>query len=294
MGFAGENRDACRFTCEADKIDDWLAYGRPVVLICVNLRSQEAWWKRVDTWFADPVRRARRVVEFDKAADRFDPDGCSSLSARGVPAGQPLPWLDGSERLVSNLLALTGFAPVIRSASTPCRTRADAWERMGSNGAFESGFILSAGQIYTMCQVEDGPLAVLCDGPVTSAPSPEWSDTHDADQQRRFVPCSTSRCDPRTTPTWSGIPGRRSSTTRHRRTCRAGRSGDATAAARAASSSARTTARTTPPRSGTAASHSELPALRADSVLLPSRPGRARNAGPCRDDGHPMTSCRPI
>jgi len=160
VGFAGENRDACRFTCEADKIDYWLAYGRPVVLICVNLRSQEAWWKRVDTWFADPVRRARRVVEFDKAADRFDPDGFSSLSALGVPAGQPLPRLDGSERLVSNLLAVTGFAPVIRSASTPCRTRADAWERMGSNGAFESGFILSAGQIYTMCQLEDGPLAV--------------------------------------------------------------------------------------------------------------------------------------
>jgi len=187
VGFAGENRDACRFTCEADKIDYWLAYGRPVVLICVNLRSQEAWWKRVDTWFADPVRRARRVVEFDKAADRFDPDGFSSLSGLGVPAGQPLPRFDGSERLVSNLLAVTGFAPVIRSASTPCRNRADAWERMGSNGAFESGFILSAGQIYTMCQVEDGPLAVLCDGPVTSVPSSEWSDTHDDDQQRRFV-----------------------------------------------------------------------------------------------------------
>ncbi len=57
VGFAGENRDACRFTCEADKIDYWLAYGRPVVLICVNLRSQEAWWKRVDTWW-----RARRAT----------------------------------------------------------------------------------------------------------------------------------------------------------------------------------------------------------------------------------------
>ncbi len=40
VGFAGENRDACRFTCEADKIDYWLAYGRPVVLICVNLRAR--------------------------------------------------------------------------------------------------------------------------------------------------------------------------------------------------------------------------------------------------------------
>jgi len=193
------------------------------------------------------------VVEFDKAADRFDPDGFSSLSALGVPAGEPLPRLDGSERLVSNLLAVTGFAPLIRSASTPCRTRADSWERMGSNGAFESGFILSAGQIYTMCQVEDGPLAVLCDGPVTSAPSSEWSDTHDDDQQRRFVSLLnfTLRSAHHADLVWH--PGRRSSTIRHRRTCRAGRSGDATAAAKAASSSARTTARTIPPRSSTAA-----------------------------------------
>src|SRR5260370_35479707 len=125
--------------------------------MCVNLRSQEAWWKRVDTWFADPVRRARRVVEFDKAADRFDPDGFSSLSALGVPAGQPLPRLDGSERLVSNLLAVTGFAPVIRSAAPPCPTRPAAWGGMGSDGAVESGVILSAGRTHTRSPLQRGP-----------------------------------------------------------------------------------------------------------------------------------------
>ena len=131
VGFpGGENGDGFRFTCDADRIDYWLRYGRPVVLICVNLLEQQAWWKRLDTWFADPARRARRVVEFDKAADRFDPAAFSSLAALGMPAGQPLPRLEASERLVSNLLEVTGFAPVIRSASTPCRSRADAWERM--------------------------------------------------------------------------------------------------------------------------------------------------------------------
>ena len=187
VGFPGENRAGFRFTCDADRIDYWLRYGRPVVLICVNLLHQCAWWKRLDTWFADPVRRARRVVEFDKAADRFDLAAFSSIAALGVPVGQPLPRLEASERLVSNLLEVTGFAPVIRSASTPCRNRADAWERMGSNGAFESGFHLSSGQIYTMSELEDGPLAVLCDGPVTSMPTREWSETRDEDQQRRFM-----------------------------------------------------------------------------------------------------------
>ena len=123
VGFAGESQAGFRFRCEADHIDYWLRCGRPVVLICVNLREQRAWWKRLDTWFADPVRR---VVDFDKAADAFDLSAFSSLAAIAVPVGEALPRLEGSELLVSNLLEVTGFAPRIRSASTPCRDRADA------------------------------------------------------------------------------------------------------------------------------------------------------------------------
>lgn len=187
VGFPGDNTAGFRFTCDADRIDYWRRYGRPVVLICVDLRHQRAWWKRVDTWFADPAHRARRVVEFDKVADRFDLAAFGSLAALGVPVGQPLPRLEGSERLVSNLLEVQGFAPVIYSASTPCRDRADAWERMGSNGAFESGFVLSSGRIYSFSSLEKGALSVLCDGPVTSTPTPEWAGADDGDLLRRFV-----------------------------------------------------------------------------------------------------------
>jgi hypothetical protein len=187
VGFPGETTAGFRFTCDGDRIDYWMRYGRPVVLICVDLRHQLAWWKRLDTWFADPARRQRRVVDFDKEKDRLDLAAFSTLAALGVPVGQPLPRLEGRERLVSNLLQVEGFGPVIYSASTPCRDRADAWERMGSNGAFESGFILSSGRIYSFCSLEDDPLAVLCDGPVTSTPTPEWADTEDDDVHRRFV-----------------------------------------------------------------------------------------------------------
>ncbi len=189
VGFAGENRNqgGFRFMCEADHIDYWMRYGRPVVLICVNVRDQRAWWKRLDTWFADPARRARRVVDFDKAADAFDVSAFSLLSAIAVPVGEALPRLEGSEQLMSNLLTVTKFAPQIQSASTPCRERADAWERMRSNHAFESGFILSGGKIHTLASLEDGPLAVLCNGPVTSVATADWADSPDNDVQRRFV-----------------------------------------------------------------------------------------------------------
>jgi hypothetical protein len=88
LGFPGENRDGFRFPCKADHIDYWLRCGRPVVLICVDLREQRAWWKRLDTWFADPVCRARRMVDFDKAADAFDISAFSMLSSIAVPAGR--------------------------------------------------------------------------------------------------------------------------------------------------------------------------------------------------------------
>jgi hypothetical protein len=186
-GFEGEDPTGFKFRCTADKIDYWMRCGRPVVLICVNLLEQRAWWKRLDTWFDDPVRHARRVVEFDKAADVFDVSAFGSLAALAVPAGQALPMLEDREQLVSNLLEVRRFAPEIRSAPTPYRDRADAWERMRSNGSFEGGFHLAGGRIYTLASLEDGPLAVLRDGPVTSIPTEEWSASEDADVQRRFV-----------------------------------------------------------------------------------------------------------
>ena len=187
-GFRSDTPNGFRFTCKADHVSYWLRIGRPVVLICVDLQVQQAWWKRVDTWFADPQRRARGVVQFDKAADRFDPDAFGRLAALGVPAGEALSRLEGSEQLVSNLLAVEGFAPVIYAASTPCRDRGDAWERMRSNGSkFESGFHLAAGRIFSLCPLDEGPLAVLCDGPTTTIPTETWANTEDRDLERRFV-----------------------------------------------------------------------------------------------------------
>lgn len=188
VGFSGESATGFTFRCEADHIAYWMRRNQPVVLICVDLRVGQAWWKRVDTWFADAEHRARHVVRFDKATDRFDPDAFAALAALGVPIGEPLPRLEGSERLVSNLLVIDGFAPTIYEASTPCRDRGDAWEGMRANdNKFEAGFLLSGGKIYSMCPLDQGPLAVLCDGPVTSIPTETWSGTEDHALQRRFV-----------------------------------------------------------------------------------------------------------
>ena len=104
----------------------------------------------------------------------------SLLSAIAVPVGEALPRLEGSEQLVSNLLEVTGFAPrhplgVHALPGPRRRLGADAVERR----VRERAFICPAGQIHTLASLEDGPLAVLCDGPVTSAPTGEWADSQD-------------------------------------------------------------------------------------------------------------------
>lgn len=187
VAFPGETDYRFAFTCNANHIEYWLNSKQPVVLICVNLARQEAWWKRVDTWFQDPIRKARGIVEFDKSADRFDVDSAGVIGALTAPVGQPLPRLQRTERLTSNLLEVIAFGPLIHSASTSCRERGDAWERMRSNRSFEGGFRLHDGRIYSLASLTSGPLVVLCDGPVESFPTQEWADTDDPDIQRQFV-----------------------------------------------------------------------------------------------------------
>lgn len=186
-GFPRSKDGRLRFTCESSHIDYWLRCSEPVVIVCVDLRTQRAWWQRLDLWFSDPHHRIRRVVELDERADEFTVATAHDLAPLCTRGGQPLPRLRTTEVLTTNLLPVHSFAPVIYSASTPCRQRNDAWERMRSNAAFDSGFDLSNGRIYTLGSLNEGPLAVLCDGPVTDEPTSDWADSDDPDLQRRFV-----------------------------------------------------------------------------------------------------------
>jgi hypothetical protein len=184
-GFVGQ--DGCqRFPCESAHIDQWMRQDRPVILILVDVAAQAAWFKRVDVWFRDPVRRAKRVVIFDPVADLLDTASVRILAASATAPGIVMPRVGDGERLVSNLLEVRAFAPFVYSAATPCR-RADAWERMRANNAFESGFHITGGTIYSLMPMDDSPLAVLCEGPVSAVPTSQWALSQEPDAQRTFV-----------------------------------------------------------------------------------------------------------
>ncbi len=185
--FPGETADVFHISVRADHIEYWTASNVPVVIVCVNTTRQEAWWKRADTWFADPKKRAQRVIEFDKELDQFNGAAAFRLAAVATPEEKPLPLLHGDELLVSNLLEVDHSAPIIHSAPTDCQDRGEAWERMRENESFEGGFNLLGGRIYSFCPLDSGPLSVLRTGPVEPIEVGRWAGSDEADVRRGFV-----------------------------------------------------------------------------------------------------------
>lgn len=183
---AGETDSAFTYTCSAKDLEYWLGVSEPVLLVVVRLDQQRAWWKRLDTWFAEPRRRRSRVVVFDKVDDLLGPGSEHQIAAAATPLDDPLPLLRSSETLTTNLLAVKSFAPVIHWAETDIEDRQEAWAVMTAADQYESGFILSRHRLYSFMPLT-GALSPLCKGPSASFATAEWEQSEDHDVRRSFV-----------------------------------------------------------------------------------------------------------
>lgn len=182
----GEDDRQFTYTCPAKDLDYWLGASEPVLLVRVRLDQQRAWFKRLDTWFADPKRRKNRVVVFDKVDDLLGPGAEHQVAAAATPIEDPLPLVRSSETLTTNLLKIERFAPMIHWAEAAVSDRGEAWAAMGDNGSFDGGFILSAGNVYSLSPLT-GALGPLCRTEPKSFPTSEWHESEDAETRRRFV-----------------------------------------------------------------------------------------------------------
>src|SRR5262249_34440013 len=106
------------FPCKERDIADWVASNVPVVLVCSDVKRQIAYWKDVTSYFADPAKRQRRHVIFDKATDVFDQTAATALASVGIPrtAGIYIPPPAKAEQLVSNLLEVMRYPEQVWAA----------------------------------------------------------------------------------------------------------------------------------------------------------------------------------
>jgi hypothetical protein len=182
----GENGDAFTYTCKADDLAYWSNSNQPVLLVFVHVNQERAWWKSLDLWFADPIRRRTRRITFDKVDDLFGRSSAHQVAAAATPLVEPLPLVRASETLTTNLLMVTSIAPEIHWAPSTVTDRSEAWAEMKLHGSYEGGFQLLGGRIYSLGSFPS-PLLPLCTDQPASFPTAEWSESDDPDVQRSFV-----------------------------------------------------------------------------------------------------------
>ena len=185
--FPREDATTFRYTCSQADLNYWLSGTAPVLLVCSHPDTGEAWFKHLPSWFADPVRRRERHVDFDKVADRFDAQAARTLLELGAPktSGIYLSPPPRREKLTSNLLEVEHLAQRVHIAPTRCRSWADANPRLQRQGNhFIADVVFRDGNAYSFRRFDEPPLDAVVDGPVESIGTDELADSEDEKDQQ--------------------------------------------------------------------------------------------------------------
>lgn len=186
--FAGETDERFHYVCDDRDLDYWMKATEPVLLICSHPKDEQAWWVHVQSYFADPARRADRRVDFNKATMALEGDISDRLFAIADPYGRthtPVPDRR-AETLVSNLL-LTDSPPVVWSYKTKLRSRRAVYEAQESSGlSLRDDFVVWKGRLFTWEQADTTGLSAAVLGPPSIRPIGELSEL-DQDGDRLIV-----------------------------------------------------------------------------------------------------------
>jgi len=186
--FPGENDRTFHFQCKQPDVDYWMAAQDPVLLVCSHPHTGEAWWTHIQTWFADPARRASGRVDFDKRVQRFDANAASRLLNLADPHGHAhVPVAEHrDELLTTNLLQVTIPALLYSAPAKYSDARGVlAHQRTDDMADLRHDFILRGGKIYTWLPPEETALRDVVSGRTDVISTQEW--TTDPDRQRWLV-----------------------------------------------------------------------------------------------------------
>ena len=176
--FAGETDERFHYVCDERDLDYWMKAAEPVLLICSHPKDERAWWVHVQSYFADPTRRADRRIDFNKATMALEGDITDRLFAIADPRGRaytPVPD-KRSETLVSNLLPVD-LPDVVWSYKTSCRRRRTGYEAQESSGLdVRDDFVLWSGRLLTWELADTSGLSAAVSGSPTVRPIGELSE----------------------------------------------------------------------------------------------------------------------
>ena len=167
--FPGETADRFHFDCDERDLDYWMKSSMPVLLVCSHPKRGEAWWAHIQSYFADPARRASGRVDFNKITMSLEGDVSDRLFAVADPHGRAhTPVADlRDETLESNLLPVT-MPDVFWAYDAAVTLPRKVYDlQRESSLDIRDDFTLFGGRLLTWSPVEDTALAGAVNGDPT-------------------------------------------------------------------------------------------------------------------------------
>lgn len=164
--FPGETAERFHFICDDRDLEYWMKSSQPVLLICSHPKAGEAWWVHIQSYFAEPARRADRRIDFAKATMQVAGDITDHLFAIADPEGRahtPVP-IRKNEKLTSNLLRLQP-PRIVLSYPTKARKLGDVYRsQRPTELPYRHDFAVSGGRLWTFAEVDETGLGAAVDG----------------------------------------------------------------------------------------------------------------------------------
>ncbi|WP_181810930.1 DUF4365 domain-containing protein [Streptomyces ipomoeae] len=176
--FPGENERSFHYLCRQADVDYWMSADNPVLLVCSHPQTGEAWWVHVQSWFADPARRASGRVDFEKRTQHFDEDVADQLLTLADPHGRAhVPVAEHHEEVLTTNLLPVSIPTLIYSARTTYTNPKDVITRQrdSADPDVRRDFILRGGRIYSWLPPEETALRHVVNGPTDAVDAGEWA-----------------------------------------------------------------------------------------------------------------------
>jgi Domain of unknown function (DUF4365) len=188
-----ETDDGFLYKASPKDIDYWLSSNQPVILVCSRPKKNEAYWRDVHDWAADPARRSTGLIDFDKHRDRFDADAAArffTLESREPLQVDPPGPLEQTEVVQSNLLPITWETDRVWSVSAPGDDWSGIFRRALDSEVARTDVTLRGGRLWSLSPLDKPYLeAIGADVPVVTALN-DLVDSAERDDQFLLADCA--------------------------------------------------------------------------------------------------------